>query len=130
MVINIGTFLGIYYGVAKLFKEKEVSTSLKLIGYYFLLALTVYHLIGFLVIGVLISLHEYYIAIWFYDISKMLLLVWIAALCVQGIQRLQKEQGQEIRTLIKVFSSLFGSYALTTVTYLIVSSMLVNLVIR
>jgi len=128
LLIYLGSFLGIYFGVAKILKEKEIGKSLKLLGFYMICAFTLYHFVAIILIIVFITSHNSYLAVSFYDLSHLVLLFWIVALSVQGIQLLKKES--EIRTLIKVFSSIFGAYTITTIVYLVLGALLATLVVR
>ncbi len=128
LMIFMGIFLGIYYAVSKfLLREETPLNNVKTLGYYVLLVYTLYHLVATVLIVILIPLHQYYIAVSFWDISHVIILFWIAALCVQAIQKIRND---EFRTLLKVFSSLFCAYLIQTVLFIIISKQVINLIYR
>jgi hypothetical protein len=116
LALPILVFLAAYYAGAKLLKEKDTGSSLKLVAFYYILALSIYHLIIVPILIVLLASSNYYLAF------------WIIALCAQGVYLLRKDS--ELRTLLKVLTSYFTSYAIGTLFYLYGSSIIVNLIIR
>ncbi|MHA1264685.1 MAG: hypothetical protein ACTSRS_05540 [Candidatus Helarchaeota archaeon] len=126
--IFFGIFEGLYYSISKFLLKEDQKRDLRLIGGYFLIAFTLYHILSTIVNVILISLHEYYIAVWFWDVSHAAILFWIAALCVQALQKIREET--EFRTMLKVFFSLFGAYCLQQIIFLILSQQVINLIYR
>jgi hypothetical protein len=124
----LGAYIGVYYSISKFVLKEDKDIGLKVLSYYFLIAFTLYHIIATVFILIFIPLQEYYIAISFYDVSHVVLLFWIAALCVQGIQALRQEQ--EFRTMLKVFVSLFVGYCIQMIVFLIVSTQIIGLIYR
>ncbi len=124
-----GCYLGIYYIISKLvLKEGEAGTCVRIMGYYSLMAFTLYHLVASVVIIMLVPKHYYFIEVYFWDVSHIFLLFWIAALCVQGIQQLRSER--EFRTMLKVFISLFIAYCIETALFLFLSRQIISLIYR
>ncbi|MDD1776740.1 MAG: hypothetical protein LUQ65_01120 [Candidatus Helarchaeota archaeon] len=128
LLITLGSYLGIYVLIAVLFKEKNLGSSLKVIGYYFIIAFTLYHLITVPIFVALLVSFDYYLVVIFYNISHVILLFWILALSAQGIYKLQ--QDSESRALMKVFISLFSSWIIISIVTLIVAAELISLIIR
>jgi hypothetical protein len=128
LLITLGSYLGIYFLIATLFKEKSLGSSLKVIVYYFIIAFTLYHLITVPIFVALLISFNYYLVVIFYNISHVILLFWILALSTQGIYKLQ--QDSESRALMKVFTSLFGSWIIISIVALIVAAELISQIIR
>jgi len=128
LFITLGSYLGIYFLIATLFKEKNLGSSVKVIGYYFVIVFTLYHLITVPIFVALLISFNYYLVVIFYNISHVILLFWILALSTQGIYKLQ--QDSESRALMKVFISLFSSWIIISVVALIVAADLISSIIR
>ncbi len=128
LALPILVFLAAYYAGAKLLKEKDTGSSLKLVAFYYILALSIYHLIIVPILIVLLASSNYYLVVYIYDISHVILAFWIIALCAQGVYLLRKDS--ELRTLMKVLTSYFTSFAIGTLFYLYGSSIIINLIIR
>lgn len=124
-----GSIMGIYYSISKfLLKEEKAGTDTKVIGYYFFIVFTLYHIVATVVILILVPLHQYAIANFFYDVAHVILIFWIAALSVQAVQKLREET--EFRTLLKVFFAVFGGYVVQSVLFLIISVQVINMIFR
>ncbi|MHA1358400.1 MAG: hypothetical protein ACTSRC_09820 [Candidatus Helarchaeota archaeon] len=119
----LGLFQLLYYLISKfLFKQEE--QKIKVIGYYFLIAFTLYHLLALVVIGILMPLHQYGIVMGFYNIAHIVLIFWIGALCAQAVQQLCA--GTELKTMLKIFPALFGSYALQTALMYLLGNLIIG----
>ncbi len=127
-LIFLGVFQGLYYSISRFVLKEKENIGLKLISYYFLFAFLLYHLVATVVILLTVPIQEYAIASIFYELSHIILLFWIAALCVQGIQQLREET--EFRTMVKVFTALFGAYCIQMLVYLEVSKLVINAIYR
>lgn len=123
LMTYLAVFQLLYYLISK-FLLKEEQQKIKLIGYYFLIAFTFYHLLAFVVIGILMPLNQYGMVMGFYNIGHLVLIFWIAALCAQAIQQLQG--GPELKTIVKVFPALFGSYALQMLSMFVIGKILIG----
>ena len=128
-IIFLFSILEIYYCISRfILKEQDTTRDTKVMGYYFLIAYTLYHIVAAVVILILVPLHQYGIANWFWDVTHVLMVFWVAALCIQAIQQLRSET--EFRTMMKVFISVFGGYIIQTVIFLILSKWVINLIFR
>jgi len=129
LLLPIGIFSLTYFSIAKLvLKENEVGRSLKVTTFYYLLAFTVVNMLLIPIEIVSLVSHNYYLIVYIYDISHLILLFWIVALSVQGVQLLRKDS--EFRTLMKVSISIFTAYIIGTLFYLRAAEIIVNYVIR
>lgn len=125
---QLGVFLGVYLLLATICKDDKKSKSLRVLAFNFSIAYTLYLGLAAAVIFPFLFSHNWASAIYFYDISHVILNIWIAALCAQAIQKIREET--EIRTLFKVFTSYFSAYGVGALLYLIFSAMLVVSIIR
>lgn len=125
LILILGIFLGLNYVISKLLKEESKESNIKVKGLLFLMAFTLYNLISLPIIIVFIRAHDYYLAVYYYDLSHLVLLFWIASLCVLGTQN-----DNEITNYVKIFTSLFTAYGCTTIFYLEVGKLLVMFVAR
>jgi hypothetical protein len=128
LFIGVISYLVIYYLIAKLFKEENVGSSVKIIGYYYILAYSLYHLIMIPIYVALLISFNYYFVVLLYNYSHLILLFWIIALSTQGIYQLQKDS--EFRSMLKIFSSFFISYIIVTIFELIAAAELISQIIR
>jgi len=124
-----GLFQGFYYSISRFILKEKENIGLRPISAYFLIAFSLYHLVAAAVIVMTVPIQEYAVASTFWELSQIFLLFWIAALCVQAIQQLRKEE-TEFRTMLKVFTSLFGAYCIQMLLYLELAKVMVNLVFR
>jgi hypothetical protein len=129
LLLPIGIYSLTYFSIAKLvLKENEVGKSIKVTTFYYFLAFTVVNLLLIPITIVLLLSYNYYLLIYIYDISHLILLFWIVALSVQGVQLLRKDS--EFRTLMKVSISIFTAYIIGTLFYLRAAAILISYIIR
>ena len=126
--IFLGVFQGLYYSISKFVLKEKENIGLKILTGYFLIVFSLYHIVAAAVITIAIPLHEYWVAIIFWDVSHVILLFWIAALCVQAIQKIREET--EFRTMLKVFISLFGAYCIQMIVFIVLSTNIISLIYR
>ncbi len=129
LLLPIGVYSLTYFSIAKLvLKENEVGRSIKVTTLYYLLAFTVVNLLLIPIAIVLVISYNYYLLVYIYDISHLILLFWIVALSAQGVQVLRKDS--EFRTLMKVTISIFTAYIIGTLFYLWAAQVLISFIIR
>jgi ABC-type iron transport system FetAB permease component len=78
-------------------------------------------------VALLISF-DYYLVVIIYNISHLILLLWIIALSTQAVYYLQKDS--ELRSALKVFTAFFISYILISIVVLIEAADLISRIIR
>jgi hypothetical protein len=124
----VGSYLCNYYLITKLLKEKEIGSSVKVMGYYYILTYSLYHLIMIPIFVALLISFDYYLVVIIYNISHLILLLWIIALSTQAVYYLQKDS--ELRSALKVFTAFFISYILISIVVLIEAADLISRIIR
>ncbi|MHA1269344.1 MAG: YIP1 family protein [Candidatus Helarchaeota archaeon] len=128
VILSLWFLILIYYVISKLLKEKNILQHIRLLAYYFMIVFTILNAISLPIIIILLFSNTYYLGIYYYDLSHIVFLIWVLGLCIQGIQKLCNEN--EIKTFLKVSASIFTSYALVTIIYILVSSVLAVAIVR
>ena len=127
-VINLVTFLGVYYGLARAGKEHVDGETIKVLAYDYNLALIICNVIEVVVIFLLYIGQQYWLSVMIYDAAHVALLLWIAVFGSLAVQLIEKQS--EFRSSIKVWVAIFVMFIVSTIFYLLVGADLISNIVR